>query len=44
EKLTIEDVHCPTGEGFVSNVLVHIESIVTERTDERSGAFLNSHL
>ncbi|CAF5159114.1 unnamed protein product, partial [Rotaria sp. Silwood1] len=32
------------GEGFVPNVPVHIKSIVIERTDERSGAFLDPHL
>ncbi|CAF4808865.1 unnamed protein product, partial [Rotaria sp. Silwood2] len=44
EIFTIEHIHCRTGEEFVANVPVHINSIVSERTDEHSGAFLDPHL
>ncbi|CAF4988926.1 unnamed protein product [Rotaria sp. Silwood1] len=43
EIFALENIHCHTEEGFVPNVPVHIKSIVTERTDERSGAFLDPH-
>ncbi|CAF4861595.1 unnamed protein product [Rotaria sp. Silwood1] len=43
EIFTIEHIHGHTGEGFVPNVSVHIKSIVTGRTDERSEAFLDPH-
>ncbi|CAF4882252.1 unnamed protein product [Rotaria sp. Silwood1] len=44
EIFAIENIHCHTEEGFVSNVPVHIKSIVTERTNEHSGAFLDPYL
>ncbi|CAF5076579.1 unnamed protein product, partial [Rotaria sp. Silwood1] len=43
EIFTIEHIHGHIGEEFVPNVPVHIKSIVIERTDERSGAFLDPH-
>ncbi|CAF5053536.1 unnamed protein product, partial [Rotaria sp. Silwood1] len=44
EKFTFEHIHSHTGEAFVPNVPVHVKSIVVERTDECSAAFLDPHL
>ncbi|CAF5001839.1 unnamed protein product [Rotaria sp. Silwood1] len=40
EKFTFEHIHAHTREAFVPNVPVHVKSIVAERTDECSAAFL----